>query len=74
MMRRQPTLMTVSMPQCRNCGRYWRPPAGVVADVAYCARCTEDRHAMATASLGLRPIEKSDLAGSYLLPRRLRSS
>lgn len=71
MSRTSPNL-TLSLPRCRNCNRYWRPAASVVADAAYCKRCAKDRRATAAADLGLKRITVADLTGSYLLPRRFR--
>jgi hypothetical protein len=73
MSRKSPNL-TLSLPQCRNCNRYWRPAQGVVADGAYCKKCAKERQSIAAASLGLKRITASDLTGHYLLPRRFRPS
>lgn len=64
--------LLVSLPTCRHCGRYWRPSPGVMATSDYCDRCAETRRATAAAKHDLRPFVAADLAGSYLLPRRLR--
>jgi hypothetical protein len=66
--------LTLSLPRCPNCDRYWRPAEGVVASNAYCSRCVKARHSAAAARFELRPITPSDLQGSYLLPRRFRLS
>lgn len=72
MSRKSPNL-TLSLPKCRSCSRYWRPGEGVVADQAYCNKCAKDRQAAAAASLGLKRITPADLFGRFLLPRRLRA-
>ena len=71
MIRKSPNL-SLSLPKCRNCGRYWRPAQGVVADSAHCRKCASERRAIATSALGLEPITTADVAGTVLLPRRLR--
>lgn len=71
MSRKSPNL-TLSLPECRHCGRHWCPAQGVVATAAFCSRCATERTATASARLGLKNITGSDLAGGYLLPRRLR--
>jgi hypothetical protein len=73
MSHRSPNL-TLSLPRCPNCNRYWRPAQGVVATSAYCNRCVKARRSAAAAHFGLRPITQSDLQGPYLLPRRFRLS
>lgn len=73
-MKRKSVNLGVSLPTCRCCGNYWRPPQGVNASAAYCKRCANERRAKATAALGLKQITPADLSGSFLLPRRFRSS
>ena len=65
--------LTVSLPTCRHCGRYWRPAIGVMATSDYCNRCVDTRQSTAAAKLDLRPLTAADLASGYLLPRRLRA-
>src|SRR5262249_48770905 len=69
--RKSPNLK-LSLPRCRNCNRYWRPAAGVVASGGYCQRCANARRAAATSRLALKRIGKEDIQGAYLLPRRFR--
>lgn len=71
MSRKSPN-MTLSLPTCRHCGRYWRPSQGVVADVAHCKECAKERQAVASSALGLKRITAADLSGQFLLPRRFR--
>ncbi len=73
MWRKSPNL-SLTLPRCRNCNRHWRPAQGVVADAAYCKKCTEERQAVATSKLGLNQITVTDLTEHYLLQRRFRSS
>ena len=73
-MKRKSPNLGVSLPKCRCCGNYWRPPQGVNANAAYCKRCAKERRAVATASLGLKRITSADLSGRFLLPRRFRPS
>lgn len=73
MSRKSPNL-TLSLPTCRHCRRYWRPAQGVVADTAYCKKCSDDRHTLAASHLGLKRLSNADFKGGFLLPRRLRSS
>lgn len=73
-MKRKSPNLGVSLPTCRCCGNYWRPPQSVSASAAYCKRCAKQRRAAATASLGLKRITSADLSGSFLLPRKFRSS
>jgi len=64
--------VTLTLPRCSHCGRFWRPTRGLVADAAYCKRCSKDRQAAAATHFGLRPLTAADFTGQYLLPRRLR--
>jgi len=73
MSRKSPNL-TLSLPECRSCGRHWRPAEGVVADQAHCKKCANERQAAAASRLGLKRITPADLSGRFLLPRRLRAS
>lgn len=57
------------LPKCRHCGSSWRPAKGVVATQAYCLQCRDSRREIAKKEFDLRPIEPSDIAGPYLLPR-----
>lgn len=65
---------TLSQPQCRNCGRYWRPAEGVIATSSYCRKCAQGRRKSAAEALGLRPLTAAETIGPYLPPRLLRSS
>ena len=71
MARKSPNL-NVSLPRCRSCSRYWRPPEGVTATSGYCKRCAKDRQATATAALALRPLTPADIVGPYRVPRYMR--
>lgn len=73
-MKRKSPNLGVSLPTCRCCGNYWRPPQGVSASAAYCKRCAKERRANATTALGLKRITSADLSGRFLLPRRFRPS
>lgn len=64
--------LTLSLPKCQHCGRYWRPAQGVVADRANCGRCASERRAIASSALSLKPLTAADVIGSFVLPRRLR--
>lgn len=64
--------MMFQRPRCRYCNKKWTPPAGVVAQRAYCTDCRSGRRAEAVAALGARKITADDLVGPYLLPRALR--
>ena len=72
MKRKSPNLQIASA-KCRCCGRYWRPPVGVNASMAFCKRCADERRAEAKKRLDLRQPRAGDFSGPYLLPRRLRS-
>lgn len=72
MVQKSPNL-TLSLPKCGFCGRYWRPPQGMVADSGNCQKCSLERRKIASSSLGLKPITAADVTGNFLLPRRLRS-
>jgi hypothetical protein len=54
-------------PECRHCGRPWRPPAGVTADKAFCHRCSKERRAIAKKVLRLRALTPEDFVGPYIL-------
>ena len=64
--------LRLSMPRCGHCGRYWRPAQGVIARAAFCQRCSPERCNIAASTLEVRPIQRAELSGDYLLPRRLR--
>lgn len=64
--------LTLSFPNCRHCGRHWRPAADIVADSSYCKMCAQDRQSMAIDRFELKSIKPSDLTGKFLLPRRFR--
>jgi hypothetical protein len=71
MARKSPNL-TVSLPRCRSCSRYWRPPEGVDASSGFCKKCSEERRMIAVSHFGLSAPQPEDFTGPYLLPRRLR--
>lgn len=73
-MRSESPNLGVSVPKCRCCGNYWRPPQGVIATAAYCKRCAKERRAVVATHLGLKRIIAEDFNGRFLLPRRFRSS
>lgn len=73
-MKRKAPNLGVSLPKCRCCGNYWRPPQGVSATAAYCKRCVKERRIVATTSLGLKQITTENISGHFLLPRRFRPS
>lgn len=66
--------LSLSLPRCRNCGRYWHPAQGVISDMAYCKKCKNERQAAAALRLDLKRVTSTDLTGSYLLPRKFRPS
>jgi len=66
--------LSTALPRCRFCKRAWQPVEGVVATNSYCSLCSETRRAIAAKQLGLRPLNQEDVAGPYLLRRRLRAS
>jgi hypothetical protein len=66
--------LTLSLPTCPHCGRYWRPGQGVVACAAHCKKCAKERRVVASSRLGLKRITAADLSGQFLLPRRFRPS
>lgn len=65
--------LSLSLPRCRHCSRYWRTSQGVVANASYCKKCSKERRSLVTEALGLKPIEPAEVIGRYLLPRRLRT-
>ena len=71
MTKKSPNL-ALTMPRCRHCGRYWRPPQSVQSYLAYCSKCKTDRRNAASSGHSLKKISESDLSGKYLLPGRLR--
>lgn len=73
MSRKSPNL-SMSLPRCGHCGRYWHPAEGVTAKSAYCKRCAKERRAEAATVLGLRPLTAAETVGPYLPPRLLRST
>jgi len=73
-MKRKSPNLGVSLPTCRCCGNYWRPPQGVSASATYCKRCAKERRSQAAAELGLKRITRADFRGNFLRPRRLRPS
>jgi len=70
---RKTSNLTVSLPKCRNCGRHWRPSAGVLASAAFCKKCATERRLLAASKFGVSLLRPQDLSGLYVLPRRLRS-
>jgi predicted Zn-ribbon and HTH transcriptional regulator len=71
-MTRKPPNLTLSLPKCRQCGCYWRPAQGVVADSSSCRKCVSERREMTSSTLGLKPIADTDVMDNFLMPRRLR--
>ncbi|MEA3002321.1 MAG: hypothetical protein QOH81_1109 [Sphingomonadales bacterium] len=71
MSRKSPNL-TLSLPQCRNCDRHWRPPEGVVASQSYCPKCASERRKKAAARFDLKPVRAGGIGGAFHLPRALR--
>jgi hypothetical protein len=63
-----------SLPQCRYCGRTWKPAKGVSAERAFCAVCGAERRDIAARKMGLRAIAADDRVGKYVLPKAWRSS
>jgi len=61
-----------ALPKCRYCGHPWRPPVGVVANRAYCPRCSDGRREYAREAHGLRPLTQEDFDGDCLLPAAQR--
>jgi len=72
-MRSKSPNLSLSLPTCGKCGRYWRPARGVVSDVAYCKKCSKERQAVAARQLGHERITAEHLTKGFLLPRRLRA-
>lgn len=66
--------LTLSVPKCRFCNRYWYPAEGVIASTTYCSRCANARRTAATLRFDLKPVSELDTQGLYFLPRRFRSS
>lgn len=63
---------SLCMPRCRHCGLYWRPPEGVSAMNAYCARCSTDRRAKAAEVFDIQRLVPGEIVGSHLLSRARR--
>ncbi len=63
----------LKLPQCRHCGRDWRPLKGVDVTKAFCRKCAKDRHAQAKKAFDLRPIDPFAEPGPYLIPRKLKT-
>lgn len=63
-----PHTLTVALPICRYCGRYWRPAEGVAADHDYCSRCSTSRHAIAATAFQAAPLSLNEMGSDYLLP------
>lgn len=66
--------LKLSLPQCSNCERHWRPKQGVVATRALCPKCAKQRRAQATRRFALSSVPAGGLGGAYLLPFALRDS
>lgn len=67
-----PRNFSVSLPNCRHCGRFWRPPHGVMATQEYCSRCSKERRKITSEIFEARVLTGNDLVGGYLMPRKLR--
>jgi hypothetical protein len=59
-------------PECRHCGRAWKPRLGIVAPKEFCPRCSAERRKIAGYRFGPRLVGAEDFDGNYLLPRALR--
>lgn len=74
-MAKKSTTLRLSLPQCRFCGRYWKPQVGVNASQAYCARCRKERKTQAASALSFSVLKlEGEALDRYLLPRRLRKA
>jgi|SoiMethySBSTD1v2_1073268.scaffolds.fasta_scaffold3263762_1 hypothetical protein len=61
------------LPMCRHCGRRWGPPKGVCATETFCPNCSGDRRKIAKRKLKMKPIQKRDVVGGYVLPRSFKA-
>jgi len=45
--------LTLRLPRCRHCNRYWRPSQGVLATRSFCDNCSESRQKTSAALFNL---------------------